>query len=139
MKEGARNGHVSRKALVVQSRLVMPKAPECASTSVFFRQLADFRATDEGMAWAAACERSQTALFFRFPGSPTQARERRSVQVCEPAAGLEVMRPLSRMRPIVGERADMRYAMKQKLFCWGDDYRILDQDGRDVSRNTKTV
>jgi len=26
----------------------------------------------------------------------------------------------------------MRYAMKQKLFCWGDDYRILDQDGRDV-------
>ena len=25
----------------------------------------------------------------------------------------------------------MRYAMKQKLFCWGDDYRILDQDGRD--------
>jgi uncharacterized protein YxjI len=22
--------------------------------------------------------------------------------------------------------------MKQKLFCWGDDYRILDQDGRDV-------
>jgi uncharacterized protein YxjI len=26
----------------------------------------------------------------------------------------------------------MRYAMKQKLFCLGDDYRILDQDGRDV-------
>jgi len=26
----------------------------------------------------------------------------------------------------------MRYAMKQKLFCWGDDYRILDDDGRDV-------
>jgi uncharacterized protein YxjI len=26
----------------------------------------------------------------------------------------------------------MRYAMKQKLFCWDDDYRILDQDGRDV-------
>ena len=26
----------------------------------------------------------------------------------------------------------MRYAMKQKLFSWGDDYRILDQDGRDV-------
>lgn len=26
----------------------------------------------------------------------------------------------------------MRYAMKQKLFCWGDDFRILDQDGRDV-------
>ena len=26
----------------------------------------------------------------------------------------------------------MRYAMKQKLFCWGDDYRILDEDGRDV-------
>ena len=26
----------------------------------------------------------------------------------------------------------MRYAMKQKLFCWGDDYRILDQDGRDA-------
>ena len=22
--------------------------------------------------------------------------------------------------------------MKQKLFCWGDDFRILDQDGRDV-------
>ena len=22
--------------------------------------------------------------------------------------------------------------MKQKLFCWGDDYRILDQDGQDV-------
>ena len=26
----------------------------------------------------------------------------------------------------------MRYAMKQKLFCLGDDYRILDEDGRDV-------
>jgi uncharacterized protein YxjI len=26
----------------------------------------------------------------------------------------------------------MRYAMKQKLFCLGDDYQILDQDGRDV-------
>ncbi len=26
----------------------------------------------------------------------------------------------------------MRYAMKQKLFCWGDDYRILDEHGRDV-------
>ena len=26
----------------------------------------------------------------------------------------------------------MLYAMKQKLFCLGDDYRILDQDGRDV-------
>jgi uncharacterized protein YxjI len=26
----------------------------------------------------------------------------------------------------------MRYAMRQKLFCWGDDYRILDQDGRDI-------
>ena len=26
----------------------------------------------------------------------------------------------------------MRYAMKQELFCWGDDYRILDQDGRGV-------
>jgi uncharacterized protein YxjI len=26
----------------------------------------------------------------------------------------------------------MRYAMKQKLFCWGDDFRILDEDGRDV-------
>jgi uncharacterized protein YxjI len=26
----------------------------------------------------------------------------------------------------------MRYAMKQKLFSLGDDYRILDQDGRDV-------
>jgi uncharacterized protein YxjI len=26
----------------------------------------------------------------------------------------------------------MRYAMKQKLFCWGDDYRILDEDGRDM-------
>ncbi len=30
------------------------------------------------------------------------------------------------------EEIGMRYAMKQKLFCWGDDYRILDQDGRDV-------
>ena len=26
----------------------------------------------------------------------------------------------------------MLYAMKQKVFCWGDDYRILDQNGRDV-------
>jgi uncharacterized protein YxjI len=26
----------------------------------------------------------------------------------------------------------MRYAMKQKLFCWGDDYRILDENGNDV-------
>lgn len=26
----------------------------------------------------------------------------------------------------------MRYAMKQKLFCLGDDFRVLDQDGRDV-------
>jgi len=26
----------------------------------------------------------------------------------------------------------MRYAMKQKLFSLGDDYRILDEDGRDV-------
>ena len=26
----------------------------------------------------------------------------------------------------------MRYAMKQKLFRWGDDYRVLDQKGRDV-------
>ena len=26
----------------------------------------------------------------------------------------------------------MRYAMKQKLFCLGDDYRILDQNGSDV-------
>ena len=26
----------------------------------------------------------------------------------------------------------MRYAMKQKLFCLADDYRILDEDGRDV-------
>jgi uncharacterized protein YxjI len=26
----------------------------------------------------------------------------------------------------------MRYAMKQKVFCLGDDYRILDEDGRDV-------
>jgi uncharacterized protein YxjI len=26
----------------------------------------------------------------------------------------------------------MRYAMKQKLFCLGDDYRILDEDGRDA-------
>jgi uncharacterized protein YxjI len=26
----------------------------------------------------------------------------------------------------------MRYAMKQKLFCWGDDFRILDEKGRDV-------
>ena len=26
----------------------------------------------------------------------------------------------------------MRYAMKQKFFCLGDDFRILDEDGRDV-------
>lgn len=26
----------------------------------------------------------------------------------------------------------MRYAMKQQFFRWGDDYRILDQDARDV-------
>jgi LURP-one-related len=38
---------------------------------------------------------------------------------------------LTRIRPIVGD-VRMRYAMKQKVFCLGDDYRILDQDGRDV-------
>jgi uncharacterized protein YxjI len=26
----------------------------------------------------------------------------------------------------------MRYVMKQKLFCWGDDFTIKDEDGRDV-------
>lgn len=26
----------------------------------------------------------------------------------------------------------MRYAMKQKLFAWGDDFRIMDDQGRDV-------
>jgi uncharacterized protein YxjI len=26
----------------------------------------------------------------------------------------------------------MRYAMKQKLFCWGDDFTIKTQDGQDV-------
>lgn len=26
----------------------------------------------------------------------------------------------------------MRYAMKQKLFCWGDDFVIRDAEGRDV-------
>ena len=26
----------------------------------------------------------------------------------------------------------MRYAMKQKFFCLGDDFRILDEDGRDA-------
>jgi uncharacterized protein YxjI len=26
----------------------------------------------------------------------------------------------------------MRYVMKQKLFCWGDDFRIKNEDGDDV-------
>jgi uncharacterized protein YxjI len=26
----------------------------------------------------------------------------------------------------------MRYAMKQKLFCWGDDFTIKNEDGQDV-------
>jgi uncharacterized protein YxjI len=26
----------------------------------------------------------------------------------------------------------MRYVMKQKLFCWGDDFTIRDEQGRDV-------
>ena len=26
----------------------------------------------------------------------------------------------------------MRYVMKQKLFCWGDDFTIKDEQGRDV-------
>ena len=26
----------------------------------------------------------------------------------------------------------MRYVMKQKLFCWGDDFAIKDDLGRDV-------
>ncbi len=26
----------------------------------------------------------------------------------------------------------MRYLMKQKLFSWGDDFRIQDDQGRDV-------
>ncbi len=38
---------------------------------------------------------------------------------------------LTGIRPIVRDTT-MRYAMKQKVFCLGDDYRILDQDGRDV-------
>jgi uncharacterized protein YxjI len=38
---------------------------------------------------------------------------------------------ISSFRPIFGG-AIVLYAMKQKVFCWGDDYRILDQNGRDV-------
>ena len=26
----------------------------------------------------------------------------------------------------------MRYLMKQKLFCWGDDFRIKNEAGQDV-------
>ena len=28
----------------------------------------------------------------------------------------------------------MKYVMKQKLFAWGDDFHIKDEDGRELCR-----